>query len=163
MSSIDLEIDSLSSLLDDMTKNDPFKARVRGRTVGKSGPRRRGGDTRKRSQPPLSAFLSPSACPCRCRLDMYPHQLPLRLFPSLVPSLPLGAQHPYLLGRPLLAPSHHLSHRLSLRSSSMSSLSPSPMSNPSLCLLLIHSPEVPFLRLQLQHLSLLQWLLNLLP
>ncbi|XP_031311394.2 zyxin [Camelus dromedarius] len=28
VSSIDLEIDSLSSLLDDMTKNDPFKARV---------------------------------------------------------------------------------------------------------------------------------------
>lgn len=37
MSSIDLEIDSLSSLLDDMTKNDPFKARVRGRIVGKAG------------------------------------------------------------------------------------------------------------------------------
>lgn len=37
------------------------------------------------------------------------------------------------------------------------------MSNPSLCLLLIHSPEVPFLRLQLQRPSLLQWLLNLLP
>ena len=37
MSSIDLEIDSLSSLLDDMTKNDPFKARVRGRRVGKAG------------------------------------------------------------------------------------------------------------------------------
>ncbi|XP_044295551.1 zyxin isoform X2 [Varanus komodoensis] len=28
MSSIDLEIDSLSSMLDDMTKNDPFKARI---------------------------------------------------------------------------------------------------------------------------------------
>lgn len=37
MSSIDLEIDSLSSLLDDMTKNDPFKARVRGRIVEKTG------------------------------------------------------------------------------------------------------------------------------
>lgn len=105
----------------------------------------------------------PSASPCRCHLDMYPHQLLLHLFPSLVPSLPLGAQHPYLLGRPLLAPSHHLSHRPSLRSSSMPSLRPSPMSSPSLCLPLIHSPEVPFLRLQLQHLSLLQWRLNLLP
>ena len=29
MSSIDLEIDSLSSMLDDMEKNDPFKSRVR--------------------------------------------------------------------------------------------------------------------------------------
>lgn len=38
MSSIDLEIDSLSSLLDDMAKNDPFKARVRGRIVEKAGP-----------------------------------------------------------------------------------------------------------------------------
>lgn len=37
MSSIDLEIDSLSSLLDDMAKNDPFKARVRGRLVEKAG------------------------------------------------------------------------------------------------------------------------------
>lgn len=32
VSSIDLEINSLSSLLDDMTKNDPFKARVRAET-----------------------------------------------------------------------------------------------------------------------------------
>ncbi|EPY80750.1 hypothetical protein CB1_000804075 [Camelus ferus] len=36
VSSIDLEIDSLSSLLDDMTKNDPFKARVR--SSGAPGP-----------------------------------------------------------------------------------------------------------------------------
>ncbi|XP_053464810.1 zyxin isoform X4 [Nycticebus coucang] len=36
VSSIDLEIDSLSSLLDDMTKNDPFKARVR--SPGAPGP-----------------------------------------------------------------------------------------------------------------------------
>lgn len=28
MTSIDLEIDSLSSMLDDMQKNDPFKSRV---------------------------------------------------------------------------------------------------------------------------------------
>lgn len=112
----------------------------------------------------LSKCISlPSASLCRCHPDMYPHQLPPHLFPSLVPSLPLGAQHPYLLGRPLLAPSHHLSLRPSLRSSSMSSLRPSPMSNPSLRLLLIRSPGVPFLRHQLQHLSSLQWLLNLLP
>jgi len=37
VSSIDLEIDSLSSLLDDMTRNDPFKARVRDRRLGKAG------------------------------------------------------------------------------------------------------------------------------
>lgn len=106
---------------------------------------------------------SPSVSLCRCHLDMYPHQLPPHSFPSLVPSLFLGAQHPCLLGRPLLAPSCHPSRRPSLRSSFTSRLRPSPRSSPNLCPPLMHNPEVPFLRLQLQHLSLLQWLPNLHP
>lgn len=146
-----------------MTKNDPFKARVRGRIVGKAGAQKE----RRECKEGVTAFskcVSPSSASlCRCHLAMYPHQLPLRLFPSLIPSLSLGAQHPCLLGRPLLAPSHHLSRRPSLRSSSMSSLRPSPRSSPSLCLPLMHKPEVPFLRLHLQHPSLLQWLPSLLP
>lgn len=105
----------------------------------------------------------PSASLCRCPLDMYPHQLPLHSFPSLALSLSLGPQHPCLLGRPLLAPSHHPSRRPSLRSSSTSRLRPSPRSSPSLCPPLMHNPEVPFLRLQLQLLSLPQWLPNLHP
>ena len=44
VSSIDLEIDSLSSLLDDMTRNDPFKARVRDWRGGRRGEGRRRAD-----------------------------------------------------------------------------------------------------------------------
>lgn len=59
MSSIDLEIDSLSSLLDDMTKNDPFKARVRGWRAGKAGQGGRAWGWNSRGpQPPLRHFSS---------------------------------------------------------------------------------------------------------
>lgn len=61
MSSIDLEIDSLSSLLDDMTKNDPFKARVRDSRGGEAELGGKSGDgTREaRQHPPLTTLLSP--------------------------------------------------------------------------------------------------------
>lgn len=67
-----------------------------------------------RAAPSFNHTSLPLPSPCRYHLDMYPHLSPLHSFPRPVLSLQLRAQHPCLLGRPLLAPSLCPRLRLSL-------------------------------------------------
>uniref|UniRef100_A0A6J0VI19 Zyxin n=1 Tax=Pogona vitticeps TaxID=103695 RepID=A0A6J0VI19_9SAUR len=68
MSSIDLEIDSLSSMLDDMEKNDPFKSRIPPGSVASAGAASKGSpeimappaDVSAPASFPSSAVLNPS-------------------------------------------------------------------------------------------------------
>lgn len=141
VSSIDLEIDSLSSLLDDMTKNDPFKARVSSGYV----------------PPPVATPFIPKSSTKPATGGTAPLP-PGRHLPAPSPCPSLRAKR-CSMSSPRLSP--RPSPRPSLRSSCMCSLSPRLI--PSLCLRLTRSPEVLQLHLQHQPLSFLQWLPSLLP
>ncbi|ELW47547.1 Zyxin [Tupaia chinensis] len=80
VSSIDLEIDSLSSLLDDMTKNDPFKARVSSGYmppavatpfISKPSTKPTAGDTA-----PLPPWKAPSSSQVQAQPQSQPHAQP---------------------------------------------------------------------------------------